>query len=43
MGNIHGYKTQEDCGVGDQIECARLLLNAGADKHVTNRDGEHLL
>jgi len=40
---IHGYKTQEDCGEGDHIECARLLLEAGADKQVTNRDGEHLL
>lgn len=37
---VHGYKFGGDENRGNQLECARLLLAAGADKNKKNIDGE---
>jgi len=40
---IHGYKNQDGGNVRNQVECARLLLDAGADKYITNKEGTRLM
>lgn len=37
---IHGYKTSGEKNRHHQIECARLLLQAGADKTIPNANGK---
>jgi uncharacterized protein len=40
---VHGYKFGGSGNRYHQIECVRLLLNAGADKNVTNNEGTTLM
>jgi ankyrin repeat protein len=40
---IHGYKFGGPDNRFNQIECARLLLEHGADKNVPNAEGTHML
>jgi ankyrin repeat protein len=40
---IHGYKAQNGRNIRNQVECVRLLLDAGADKHITNNEGTRLI
>lgn len=39
---IHGYKFGGDSNHFHQIECAKLLINAGASKETRNAEGRHI-
>jgi len=36
---VHGYKFGGGQNRYHQIECARMLLDAGADKNIPNKEG----
>jgi ankyrin repeat protein len=39
---IHGYKFGGTKGRYHQVECAKLLIDAGADKNTRNAEGRHV-
>ena len=39
---IHGFKFGKDENLENYLECVRLLLEAGADKTIPNRDGNRV-